>query len=136
MIKRKFFILLYSIFKWIWISNNRPDIYSRSWKLLCYGELVAVRFGLEPLIDHSMAARTLALDRESMNWSPQILEAAEIDIEKLPEVVAPGTCAGRIADGISGDLGLARNSTFIVGGLDQACAAVGAGLEIDGKSVI
>lgn len=126
----------YSIFKWMWIMNNRPEIYNKSWKLLCYGELIAVRLGLEPLIDYSMASRTLALDRESMSWSPQILEAAEIDVEKLPEVVAPGTCVGRISNGMSDDLGLAQNSMLMAGGLDQACAAVGAGLEIDGKSLL
>ena len=126
----------YSIFKWMWISDNRPDIYNKAWKLLCYGELIAVRLGFEPLIDHSMAARTLALDRDRLNWSPEILSAAEIEIEKLPEIVAPGTSVGRLSGDVSDDLGLAANAKLVVGGLDQACAAVGAGLELGGKSLL
>lgn len=126
----------YAIFKWMWISNKSPEIYNKAWKLLCYGELVAVRLGFEPLIDYSMAARTLAFDLDSLNWSSEILSAAEIEVKKLPEIVAPGTSIGRLSDDISADLGLAPNATFVVGGLDQACAAVGAGLDVGGKSLL
>ena len=126
----------YSVFKWMWISNDRPDIYRKAWKLLCFGELIAVRLGIEPLIDYSMAARTLAFDLDRLNWSPEILSAAEIEIEKLPEIVAPGTNAGCLSGDVSGDLGLAPNAKFIVGGLDQACAAAGAGLKVGGKSLL
>jgi len=120
----------------MWILNKRPEIYDEIWKLLCFGELVAVRLGFEPLIDYSMAARTLAFDLESLDWSPEILSAAEIEIEKLPEIVAPGTIIGRLTDDMATDLGLAQNAEFVVGGLDQACAAAGVGLDVGGKSLL
>ena len=112
----------YSVAKWCWIAEQMPEVYRRAATLACFGELVAVRLGLPPVIDHTMAARTLAFDVAAERWSPEILEAAGIDRDKLPAPAPSGTPIGAVAPGRARDLGLADGAVLVAGAFDQVCA--------------
>ena len=118
----------YTVAKWSWLATEAPDVYRAAAKLVCYGDLVAVRLGLEPVIDHTMAARTLAFDQSSRSWDPGILGAAGIEEAKLPTPAPSGTVIGAIPREHSLDLGLAPGAALVAGGLDQACAAYAVGV--------
>ena len=118
----------YTAAKWNWLATEAPDVYRAAAKLVCYGDLVAARLGLEPVIDHTMAARTLAFDQSSRSWDPGILEAAGVEEAKLPTPAPSGTVIGTIPPAHSRDLGLARGAVLVAGGLDQACAAHAVGV--------
>ena len=122
----------YSVAKWCWIARETSDTYRRAATLACFGDLCAVRLGLPPVIDHTMATRTLAFDAAGECWSPEILDAAGVDVEKLPAPVPTGTVVGAVAAPCARDLGLADGALLVAGGLDQACAAYGAGLGAGG----
>ncbi len=128
----------YSVAKWCWIAEQMPEVYRRATTLACFGELVGVRLGLPPVIDHSMAARTLAFDVAAERWSPEILEAAGIDRDKLPEPAPAGTPIGAVAPERARDLGLADGAVLVAGALDQVCAAYAAdiGAEPDGTAML
>ena len=113
----------YTAAKWSWLAAEVPDVYRAAAKLVCYGDLVAARLGLKPMIDHTMATRTLAFDRHSRSWSDEILDAAGVDRAKLPAPVPSGTIVGTIGAEHCRDLGLAPGAVLVAGGLDQACAA-------------
>ena len=113
----------YTVAKWNWLATEAPDIYRAAAKLVCYGDLVAARLGLEPIIDHTMAARTLAFDQKRGSWDHDILEAAGVDQAKLPTPARSGIVVGTIPPAHSRDLGLAPGALLVTGGLDQACAA-------------
>ena len=128
----------YTVAKWSWLATEAPDVYRAAARLVCYGDLVAVRLGLEPVIDHTMAARTLAFDQSSRSWDPGILEAAGIEEAKLPTPAPSGTVIGAIPREHSLDLGLAPGAALVAGGLDQACAAYAVGVGsagVDGAGV-
>ena len=118
----------YTAAKWSWLAAEVPDVYRAAARLVCYGDLVAARLGLEPMIDHTMATRTLAFDRHSRSWSDEILEAAGVDRAKLPAPVPSGTIVGTIGAEYCRDLGLAPGAVLVAGGLDQACAAHAVGI--------
>ena len=118
----------YSAAKWSWLAREAPDTYRAAAKLVCYGDLVAARLGLEPVIDHTMATRTLAFDRHSRSWSQEILEAAGVERAKLPAPASSGTVVGTIGAEHCRDLGLAPGAVLVAGGLDQACAAHAVGI--------
>ena len=113
----------YTVAKWNWLATEAPDIYRAAARLVCYGDLVAARLGLEPIIDHTMAARTLAFDQKRGSWDHDILEAAGVDQAKLPTPARSGIVVGTIPPAHSRDLGLAPGALLVTGGLDQACAA-------------
>ena len=118
----------YSVAKWSWLAREAPGTYRAAAKLVCYGDLVAARLGLEPLMDHTMATRTLAFDQAGRSWSHEILEAAGVEQAKLPAPAASGTVVGTIGAEHCRDLGLAPGAVLVAGGLDQACAAHAVGI--------
>ena len=118
----------YSVAKWCWIAREMPEIYRRAATLACFGDLVSVRLGLPPVIDHTMATRTLAFDAAGGCWSSEILDAARVEVEKLPAPVPTGAVVGAVAAPQARDLGLADGALLVAGGLDQVCAAYGVGI--------
>ena len=126
----------YSAAKWSWLAHEAPDTYRAAAKLVCYGDLVAARLGLEPVMDHTMAARTLAFDQASRSWDPGILEAAGVEEAKLPATGPSGTVIGTIPRKHCADLGLAPGATLVTGGLDQACAAHAVGAAETGEALL
>ena len=126
----------YTVAKWSWLATEAPDVYRAAAKLVCYGDLVAARLGLEPVIDHTMATRTLAFDRSSRSWDPGILEAAGVEEAKLPTPAPSGTVIGTIPPEHGRDLGLAPGAALVAGGLDQACAAHAVGVDAVGVDAV
>ncbi len=117
-----------SLPKIMWWKDHMPEMFERVWKFVCYGEFVLMRLGVDPLIDHSMAARMLAFDIQERCWSDEILAAAGIAEILLPSAVPSGTVAGHISENIARNLGFVGTVEVVVGGHDQPCAALGAGV--------
>lgn len=125
----------YSLHKILWWKHNRPDLYQRTWKFLCYEEFILGKLGAEPTIDPSLAARTLAYDIHSGVWSVEILEAAGVSIDKLPPVAPSGTVVGVSDPAVAVDLGLPATMRLVTGGHDQPCGALGAGAVDPGSAM-
>jgi xylulokinase len=126
---------MYSINKIMWWRRERPEIYQRAWKFLCYGDFVLWKLGVTPTIDRSMAGRTMAFDLRGDTWSAEILDAADVDPGKLPEVAPAGTVVGRVPDAVCDQLGLPRGVLAATGGHDQPCGAFGAGISEPGLAM-
>ena len=119
---------LSSLTKIMWWREHCPDLYEQTRKFYCYGEFILSRLGVEPTIDESMASRTMIYDIRQKLWSPELLCQAELESSRLPRVVPSGTVVGKMSDVIARDLGLPPGIEIVVGGHDQACAALGAGV--------
>ncbi|MCL4249761.1 MAG: hypothetical protein KJ065_16570 [Anaerolineae bacterium] len=118
----------YSLPKIMWWKTQMPDMFERVWKFLCYVEFVSLRLGVEPVIDYSMAARTMALDSQRRGWSAEFLAAAGIAENTMPTLAPSGTVVGRIPENTARELSFASAVEVVVGGHDQPCAALGAGV--------
>ena len=126
---------MYSICKILWLKNNRPDIYHRTWKFLLFADFILFKLGARPHTDYSLAARTMAFDIVNKQWSVEILACAGIDIDKFGEPVQSGTAVGIINTWQAADLNLPADVMLVAGGHDQPCAALGAGVIRSGLAV-
>ena len=117
-----------------WIKKNMPDAYKSVGKFVTFGELVMMRLGLEPVIDYSMAARSMAFDLAQKKWSGKILDAAGIEADLLPCTAPAGTVVGTPDAKTASKLGLSKRTKIVVGGHDQPCGAVGAGVVRSGQA--
>jgi sugar (pentulose or hexulose) kinase len=110
-----------------WLVRHDPGAAARVARLLSWPEWVALRLGLPPAVDPTLAARTLAWDLTEAGYvSPAALDA------RLPEgllspVVPTGSVLGSIPPGVASRLGLGTGTRLVVGGFDQAMATLGAG---------
>lgn len=119
---------IFTLPKAMWWRDHRPEILERSWKLLCYTDFVALRLGVEPVIDFSMAARTLGFDVYKLDWSDEMLAAADLGREHFARAAPSGTLIGEVPSALAADLGFRGRVQVVTGGHDQPCAALGAGV--------
>ena len=126
---------LASLTKIIWWRKHCPGLFERAQKFYCYGEFILSRLGVEPTIDESMASRTMLYDIGQKLWSPELLRRAELESNRFAPVAASGTVIGKMSATTARELGLPVGIEVVVGGHDQACAALGAGV-VDSKTAL
>jgi xylulokinase len=119
---------LFTLFKILWIKENQPEVWRDAIYFLCFEDLFHFKIGLGPKISWPMAGRTMMFDVINHQWSPDILEAIGLTINKLAIPVAPGEITGTIGSEIGKKLGFKNTVIIVAGGHDQTCAALGAGV--------
>ncbi|MCJ7661372.1 MAG: FGGY family carbohydrate kinase [Anaerolineales bacterium] len=125
----------YSLTKLMWIKEHQPDLYDQTHKFLHWSGFVSFMLGADPVIDYSLANRTLLFDINQVNWSEEILSLTGLDREKLPTTVPSGTVTGKISHQIAAELGLRPNTLLVSGAHDQCSNAVGCGVIDAGGAV-
>ena len=123
---------IHTLFKILWWKNYRPDLYERTWKFVPFDSFALMKMGLPPVMDRSMAARTMCFDVPRRCWSETIHRVFGLDTDKMPEVIESGQSVGTLAPPIARKLGFTASVTAVLGGHDQPCGAVGAGISDEG----
>ena len=126
---------MYTINKIIWLRLNRPTVYEKVDKFVCFGDFILWKFGLEPVIEYTMAARTMAFDIHQLHWSEPILEFAGVDKSQLSRVAPSGTIVGNIPKSVASSLGFTQEVIAVTGGHYQPCGALGCGVMETGKAM-
>jgi xylulokinase len=126
---------LFSLFKLLWLKENRPDVWSNSQKFLCFEDLLQMRLGLEPTISWSLAGRTMLFDVRKHEWDMDILNMVGLRPDQLARPQPSGRIVGTIDKSLSRNLDLADNAFVVTGGHDQPCGALGAGVTNPGMAM-
>jgi xylulokinase len=125
----------YGLTKLLWIKEHQPDLYERADKFLLWGSFVPFMFGAEPVLDYSLANRTLLFDLDRQAWSEELLQLSGLDLVKLPDTALSGTVIGTVSDDVAAELGLPTNVSIVTGAHDQCANAVGCGVIHEGQAV-
>lgn len=126
----------YTLEKLMWVKSHEPDVYKNIYKILSAKDYIVYRMTGKCVMDYSNASATNAMDIHTFKWSEDILQAADVDIDKFPELTNAVTVAGEVGENISLETGLAKGTLIVVGGGDGQCASVGAGSVTPGKAYI
>ena len=118
----------FSLPKLMWIRDHTPEVYSGAWKFLLWSGFVSFMLGADPVVDYSLANRTLLFDVDAGRWSAEVAGVAGIDLGKLPDPVPAGTRIGTVSGPIADELGLTRGTAIVAGCHDQCANAVGCGV--------
>lgn len=119
---------MYTLNKLQWLREHRPALVARTNTFLLYGDLVLRRLGLPPVIDSSMASRTMALNVATGDWDDDLLRRAGFDRSQFAPVAASGTVVGEVPAAVAADLGLPKGVLAVAGAHDQPAGALGAGV--------
>jgi xylulokinase len=125
----------YSLTKLLWTREHQPHIYQRTHKFLLWGSFVPFMLGAEPVVDYSLANRTLLFDIDRRAWSEEIAEYAEIDLRKLPGTAPSATTIGTVSSHLARELGLPPRVSIVTGAHDQCANALGCGVIAEGHAV-
>jgi xylulokinase len=127
---------MFSLFKLLWIKNNRPEIWARTDRILCFEDLLQYRLGIEnPSMGWPLAGRTMLFDVNIHKWDSIILENIGIKPEQLSRPLCSGSFAGYISRDNARSLNLSEKTFIVTGGHDQPCSGLGAGAVEPGIAV-
>ncbi len=121
--------------KLLWLKANKPDVYSGMSRLVCFGDFAHVKMGLEPRIDYSMAARTMAFDIHTKEWSDDICGWAGLRREVFSKAVPTGAVVGEIGAAAAEQLGVPKECLVVAGSHDQPAGALGSGVTQSGVAM-
>ncbi len=121
--------------KLLWLKQHEPDLWARATKFLLYEDFLIQKMTGRAVISRCLASRTQIYDIPDDRWSPEILEALELDEERLATVEPSGVAVESMRAGLAQELGLAGRPLVVTGGHDQACGALGVGLTRPGLAM-
>ncbi len=119
---------MYVLPKLLWLRRHQPDRFRRARVFLMGHDYLLYKLCGQYVTDHSMACGTLLYDLPRLRWSEEMLSAFDVPVEKLPRIEWAGTSLGPIRPEAARELGLDQSTAVVVGGQDQKCAALGAGI--------
>ncbi len=119
---------MYSIYKLMWIKNNRSDVFAKIKRVLLGQDFIVYTLSGNPIIDYSLAARTAAFDIVEKQWCDDIFDAAGIDKSLFATPVESGTVAGNLLDSIKNEIGIDYDIKIVCAFHDQVAAMVGSGI--------
>jgi xylulokinase len=127
----------WAIAKLAWLVRHRSDLMRRV-RHVCNGqEFFLYRLGADRLeSDASSLTLNGMLEIRKLDWSKDVIEAAELDSSLFPAVGKPASMVGMLSRQAAQQLGLPAGTPVCRGGGDQQCAAVGAGVTKQGLAEV
>lgn len=114
--------------KLIWLRRHAPEAFDHAVTFHLPGSWAVDQLTGRAVVDHSNASSTLVYDVELRQWSAQLLDAADLDVGRLPEIADSTAVAGQVTVAAADELGLAPDCLVAVGCGDEHAAAMGAGV--------
>ena len=128
-------VLRNSIPKLLWLKKNKPELFAKTFKILCPDSYTYMKLCGEFVTDPSNAISGI-LNLKTLMLDEDLADAYEMPIDLWPEVHEPGKVIGELSSEAAHDLGLKQNTPIILGGGDQQCAALGLGVIENGQAKV
>lgn len=125
-----------SLPKLMWLREHEPETWARTTGVVLAKDFVTLRLTGRRCIDPSDASGTNAYDQVAGHWSDEMLGAAGIDRELLPEIRASASVAGTVSKDVAAESGLREGTPVVVGGADGCTSALGVGLVSTDSSAV
>ena len=114
--------------KILWLKKNEKDNFDKMKKIMLPKDYIAYKMSGVFATDYSDASGTLYLDVKNKEWSKNMLELLGISTSQLPKLHESYETIGNIKPSLASRLGLGEDVKIVIGGGDQAVAAVGGGI--------
>ena len=122
--------------KLMWLKEHEPQLWKDANKFLLYEDFIINKLVGKPVISKCLASRTQVYDLEKEEWSDKLLDYLGLQKSRLAEVLPSGTSVGKMKPDLAEELGFKISPIVAVGGHDQACGALGAGLTKAGLAMV
>jgi len=120
--------------KILWLKNNKTNLYNQTFKIFFTDTYIYMKLcGKDLTVTDPTNGIQGIMNKETLDWDPNLAESYGIPIELWPEIHTPGEIIGELSSEAAGELGLKSNIPVILGGGDQQCAALGLGVVEKGQ---
>lgn len=120
--------------KILWVRNNEPENYKKCRHILLPKDYIRFCMTGDYATEVSDASGMQLLDVPKRNWSKEVLEKLDIDMALLPKVYESPEVTGTISEAFAQKTGLSTKTVVVGGAGDNAAAAVGTGIVVEGKA--
>ena len=117
----------YSASKFMWIKDNEPEIYRKTYKFLNAKDYLNFRFTGRLAMDRTDASGSTIYDLKANAWSQKLADHAGLDLAKFPDIVASTDIVGSLTPEAAAAMGLLPGIPVMGGCGDGICASVGVG---------
>lgn len=124
----------YGVQKLMWIRDNEPQIYEKTYKTLNAKDYIVFKLTGKFVTDYSDGNSTGCFDLNRLTWSDRIIKASGIDKSKLLELKPSTYQAGGILPDAAKATGLMEGTKVVIGAGDGVTANIGAGSVREGKT--
>lgn len=114
--------------KILWVKENEPENFNKIRRIMLPKDYLAYKMTGIFATDVSDASGTLCLDVKNRIWSLDMLEIIGVNETQLPKLYESYEVIGSIKPDLASELGLKDDVKVIIGGGDQAVAAIGGGI--------
>jgi len=120
---------LLSVGKVLWLREHHPAVFAATRRFVLLHDYLLHRLGAgEYVTDYSNAACTGFFDARRRRWDPELLAAAGIGCDLLPQLAPAGSVAGTLDADLARSLGFPARIPLVTGGGDQEVACLGMGV--------
>lgn len=124
----------YSAAKIMWLREHAAEVFKRAFKFVQAKDFLAARMTGVFATDFSDASGTNLLDLEKLEWSAEMVAAAGLRRDQLPDLLKSSEVLGCLLPVPASQLGLLEGTPVVIGGGDGCCAAAGAGVVREGSA--
>ncbi len=124
----------HAVAKMAWFMEREAELYQKTAKFLQPKDFLALRLTGVMGSDYSDASHLGCLDMKRLSWSEEMLDAAGIGMDRMPELRLSTAIVGKVTRQASQECGLTEGTPVVAGGGDGACATAGAGVSQAGEA--
>jgi xylulokinase len=111
----------------LWLRDCEPAIFEKMAKFTTFQDFILWKLTGTPMIDYSMASRTLLFDVQQKVWIREFLDEIHLPETKLSQPCLSTNIVGSLREVIAKETGLHSSLLVIAGAHDQSCSALGVG---------
>ncbi|SCL21672.1 xylulokinase [Micromonospora pallida] len=116
-----------SLYKLAWLAEHEPDTLRRTHQVLDVHAYVSHYLTGVAVTSWASADSTALVDLATRDWSPELLRAAGLTRQQVPELAAPGDRIGGLRPEVARRTGLPVGLPVVAGAGDGQCAGIGVG---------
>ena len=117
----------YTLAKIVWLKNHYPSLYERTYKFLSSKDFINFKltgvFATDPLD----ATYMHMYDCKRKKWAEDLLQIADVELEKLPDVIEPCAIIGKVHSLAALECGLVKDTPVVMASGDGNTATLGTG---------
>lgn len=118
----------YTTPKVLWLKENKPEIYKKTYKFLQCNSYIAFRLTGNMTQDLSQGYGLHMFNMKTGRYDEKLSEDMDIDLEKLPNIFRCNEIIGTVTKNAAEETELSEGIPVVAGGLDAACGTLGAGV--------
>lgn len=119
-----------------WIVENKPEIIDRTYKFMFGKDYIRLKLTGEYATDLSDAGGTALLDRDSNDWSIEMLKLIGVPENKMLAIRKSTEIAGCVTQKASEETGLSPGTPVVIGGSDVRGAFTGVNMYVPGRTCL